>query len=45
MNQRQAERNSIAMDNNPDLEIEPGVVVLGIVFAASLLGLIFWLAS
>lgn len=25
-------------------EIEPGVVVLGIVFAALLLGLIFWLA-
>jgi hypothetical protein len=33
------------MDEHSELEIEPGVVVLGIVFAASLLGLIFWLAS
>lgn len=33
------------MDEHSELEIEPGIVVLGIVFAASLLGLIFWLAS
>lgn len=32
-------------DDNSQIEIEPGVVLLGIVFAASLLGLIFWLAS
>lgn len=33
------------MDEHTHTEIEPGVVILGIVFAASLLGLIFWLAS
>ena len=32
-------------DDRSQTEIEPGIVVLGIVFAASLLGLIFWLAN
>lgn len=32
------------LDDHSQIEIEPAVVVLGIVFAASLLGLIFWLA-
>lgn len=31
-------------DDRSQTEIEPGVVVLAIVFAALLLGLIFWLA-
>jgi hypothetical protein len=33
------------MDEHTNTEIEPGVVLLGVIFAASLLGLIFWLAS
>jgi hypothetical protein len=31
-------------DDQSQTEIEPGVVILGIVFAALLLGLIFWIA-
>lgn len=38
-------KEGVYMSNDhQEMEIEPGVLVLGIVFAAMLLGLIFWLA-